>query len=75
MGPTLTPVKSSNISALGYDPAAQKLAVKFKGSGQTYHYDGVAQAEYDKLAQAPSIGTHFHQHVRGKFQHRKVSDG
>lgn len=69
---TLKPVQSSNVQAVGYDPQARRLAVQFKGSGGIYHYDGVEQSDHDKLIGAESIGSHFSQHIRGKFPHRQV---
>lgn len=41
----LTPVESSQIAAIGHNPATNTLAIQFKGKGDKpgsiYHYDGV----------------------------------
>ena len=65
-------VESSNIEAVGYDPNTKELTVKFKNGG-TYHYSAVPSHEADALMHAESIGKHFHAHIKGKFQHQKVS--
>ena len=59
-------VKSSNISAVGYDPRSSTLAVKFS-SGSTYHYAGVSEDQATALMQAESVGSHFSKAIRGKF--------
>lgn len=63
----LQPVQSSNIKAVGYDPANQSLAVQFV-SGVAYRYDGVDQATADALLAADSIGSHFARSIRPQFQ-------
>jgi len=54
----LTPVQSSAVTALGYDPTAEILAVKLT-SGATYCYRGVPPTVAADLRAAPSIG-HFY---------------
>lgn len=63
---TLTPCKSSNISAHGYDAATQTLAIQFS-SGLTYHYDKVSQDVVDRLGKAKSIGSFFATDIRNAF--------
>jgi len=59
----LTPVKSNQVKAVGYDDATQTLAVTFtRGAGAIYHYPDVTRAQYEAFIGAESIGTHF-----GKF--------
>lgn len=68
----LTPVTSSTIAGIGYDPKGQVMAVKFK-SGSTYHYTGVSAAAHQSLVSAKSIGKHFGQHFRSgghKFERK-----
>ena len=55
-----TPVKSSNVAEMGYDPKAQTLQVLFKNGG-LYDYHPVTQREYNELTAADSIGRHLHQ--------------
>lgn len=69
--PTLTPVQSSNIEAIGHDPVTNELHVKFK-TGATHIYAGVTAEQHDAMRDAESVGKHFHAHVKGKFESRKV---
>lgn len=62
----LTPCKSSNISAFGYDAASKTLAVQF-GSGHTYHYPGVGSEVFEKLGKAKSVGSFFATDIRNAF--------
>ena len=64
-------VASSNINAIGHDPATNTLRIEFKGGG-AYEYAGVPAAAHADLMAADSKGQHFHQHIRGRFTHRKV---
>jgi hypothetical protein len=65
----LTPCKSSNISATGYDPSSQTLAVQFKGGGKTYHYAGVPGDLFTQMGKAESVGKFIVEQVVGKFKH------
>lgn len=67
----LRPVESSNIRAVGYDPAERAMEVQFKG-GNHYRYKDVPPESHAALIGAESVGKHFHAHVRGKFSHEKV---
>lgn len=61
----MTPVKSSNIKAIGYDPNTKTLTIEFN-SGGIYDYPDIEQHEHDSLLSAESIGSHFHKHIRPK---------
>lgn len=52
----LIPVESSMIQAVGYDPDAQVLEVRFQ-SGRTYLYDGVPPDVYEALMASASKGS------------------
>jgi hypothetical protein len=67
----MTPVQSSNLSAIGYDDDKKEMHVQFK-NGQTYVYAGVEPHHHRGLVGAESVGRHFAQHVTGKFAHRKI---
>jgi hypothetical protein len=70
------PVKgSSNIKAIGHDPKTNTMAVEFHGSepARVYHYDGVTTADHLAMMAAPSAGSHFARHIKGRFASRKVS--
>lgn len=68
----MTPVKSTNLEAVGYDPASTTLTVQFKG-GKRWAYDGVPQDTYDALMQADSIGSYFHANIRNQFDAAPVA--
>lgn len=67
----MLPVKSSNIAALGYDPVAKELHVKFL-SGATHAYADVPATTYTAFLNSPSLGSHFSKHIREEFKSRKV---
>ena len=68
-----TPVESSNIRSLGYDPDTRLLEVEFK-SGTIYHYSGVPAETHRELMAAPSKGVYFGREIKFHYDCRKVSD-
>lgn len=72
--PPFVKVDSSMISAVAYDPVAQRLHVRFP-NGSHYAYDEVTAQQHADLVGAKSIGKHFGQHIRGKFKHSMLNDG
>lgn len=66
----LSPLKSSNIEAAGYDPATRTLTVKFKNGG-TYHYEGCTKDHYEGLCSAESAGGYLHKHIKSAYKHKK----
>lgn len=65
----LTPVKSSNISKLGWHDGV--LHVEFSNGG-LFSYAGVSNQLYNELLIAKSIGSHFAKHVRPKHKGTKL---
>ena len=61
-----TPVSSSNLVSVGYDAGSGTLEIEF-GGGRVYQYAGVSQEAYRALANADSIGSNFHRHIRDKY--------
>ena len=61
---SLSPVESSQVQAVGYDPLTNTLAVKFKRGDAAYHYPGVTPEQHQAFLKAESIGRHFDQHIR-----------
>lgn len=57
---------STNVKAVGYDPATKVMTVEFH-SGKTYNLTGVSTADHESFMAAESKGGHFHRHLRGKF--------
>lgn len=66
-----TTVQSSTIKSVGYDPASRELEVHF-ASGGRYRYQDVDAKTHAALMSAPSIGGHFHKHIRPKFTGTKL---
>jgi len=67
-----TPVDSSNLKDVGYDPASKKLHVGFHYKGAVYEYDDVSPGEHKALMSAPSIGEHFNKHIRKTKEYRQI---
>jgi hypothetical protein len=67
-----TQVESSNVHSIGHDPEKMLMEVTFKNGG-TYVYSDVSVAAFAGLLLAPSVGSHLHQHFKGKHREfRKV---
>lgn len=69
----LVPVKSSNIKAVGYDPAARSLTVQFN-SGANHRYDDVSPEKHAAMMAADSIGSYFHANIRSAHPSSKVDE-
>lgn len=69
----MTPVKSSNVAAVGYDQSTLTLTVQFK-DGATYSYHDFPPEAHSALMAAESVGKHLAKHVKGKYLHKKVSE-
>ena len=66
-------VRSTVLSAIGYDPDRQVLEARFR-TGRIYHYYKVPQDIYDNLRTAPSIGRYFNKHIARKYEAELVYD-
>jgi hypothetical protein len=69
----LDPVVSTNLAAIGYDPARKILAVKFRSSGAIYHYAGVSSETAFAFQHAESKGTYFARGIKGLYQGEKMT--
>ena len=58
-----TPVVSSNVESVGYDPVFARLWVKFK-DGKVYAYDRVPAHIYLDFLRAPSKGQYLWRVIR-----------
>jgi hypothetical protein len=67
----LTPVNSSNVAAVGYDPATARLYVVFRG-GTLYAYEGVPPAVHAGLMAAPSKGRYLNDEIKGAYDYRRL---
>lgn len=63
----MQPVQSSNIAAIGYDPATSDLLVEFH-NGSTYRYYGVPANVFDDLQNAGSVGRYFMASIRNSYK-------
>lgn len=72
----LTPCKSSQVLAHGFDPASGDMAIAFKNG--VYHYHGVTPAQYEEMTKADSIGSHVHKNfvaTKHKFTKQEPPNG
>lgn len=67
----LQPVQSSNVQAIGYDPAKHVMHVQFRG-GATYAHEGVSPDQHQAFMDSPSKGKHYHATFKDKFGVKKV---
>ncbi|MEK7393021.1 MAG: KTSC domain-containing protein [Fibrobacterota bacterium] len=67
-----TPVSSSNLSSVGYDPGTQTLEVAFHHGG-IYQYYGVPESIYRGLISAASKGSFLDSRIKGAYRYNKVN--
>jgi hypothetical protein len=60
----LTPVKSNQVAAIGYDPVTKTLAVTFTSGTAVYHYPNVEPKVHADFMAAESIGRFFGAHIK-----------
>ena len=70
----MTPVTSSLIAAVSYDPEALELFVEFK-KGDTYVYRKVPQPVFDALVGSLSVGQFFLRNIKPNYLCVKESSG
>lgn len=66
-----TPVSSSDIRSIGYEPEISTLEVEFN-TGSVYQYHGVSQEVFDSLMQADSKGIYFNANIRNSYGTTKL---
>lgn len=66
-----TKLESDALGAIAYDPAAQRLEVRFQ-DGSVYEYHEVPAPMYRALLQAKSRGGHFNAAIRGRYPCRRL---
>lgn len=64
---TRAPVKSSQITAIGYDAATETLEIEFKGA-KVYQYENVPAKMHAELMASASPGEYFHKHIKSQPQ-------
>ena len=65
------PVDSTNVEAIGHDPLAQELYVRFV-KGPTYVYHGVPEDVYQELMAATSKGSYLNRIIKPNYQFTKL---
>ena len=65
-------VDSSNVEAIGYDPATQELHVRFLKSGETYVYYNVEESVFDEFMQADSKGQYLNLNIKERYDFGKL---
>jgi len=58
-----TPVSSSNLASVGYDPENMILEIAFHG-GSIYQYFNVPESKHEGLMKADSHGKYFDAHIK-----------
>jgi len=58
------PVRSELISSVAHEPRTGLLQVRFKQGG-AYQYGRVPEETFKAMLDADSLGSFFHQHIRG----------
>ncbi len=67
-----TPVSSTNLRSVGYDPSTSTLEVEFRHGG-IYQYFDVPAARYDGLLSAYSKGGYFDAFIKnGGYAYHRV---
>ncbi len=62
----MIPVRSSAISAIGYDESAMRMQIRFT-QGHTYTFCRVPQQIFDGLLTAGSKGAYYDRHIRDRY--------
>jgi hypothetical protein len=66
-----TPVSSSSLASVGYDPATQTLEVEFV-HGAVYRYFDVPKSEHRALMAAKSHGSYFVHEIKDSYSFEHV---
>jgi hypothetical protein len=67
-----TPVSSSNLASVGYDPENMILEIEFQHGG-VYQYLNVPESKYEGLMKADSHGKYFDAHIKkGGYSYTQV---
>lgn len=66
-----TPVLSSNLRAVGYDPGTRSLEIEFR-MGRLYLYSNVPETVYHGLMEAPSKGRYHHRYILGRYRYQRI---
>ena len=66
-----TPVQSSNVAEIGYEPSSMTLEVLFT-NGNLYQYFDLPEAVYLDLMASESKGKYLHANIRNNYRYAKL---
>jgi KTSC domain len=66
-----TPVTSSNVASVGYDPNSMTLEVEFT-NGSVYQYFDVPEVVHQDLMTAASIGTYLGRNIKNNYRYARL---
>ncbi len=66
-----TPVTSTDIRSIGYNPESQTLEIEFN-SGGLYQYAGVPEGEHEAMMNADSKGEYLNANIKGRYPYTKL---
>lgn len=66
-----TPVSSSTVTSVGYDPDTLTLEVEYF-SGGTYQYMNVPQDVYNELMASSSVGSYLARNIKNLYPYSRV---
>jgi hypothetical protein len=66
-----TPVISSNVASVGYDPNTMTLEVEFT-NGSVYQYFDVPELEYQSLMTAESLGKYLNHNIKSNYRYAQI---
>lgn len=69
--PDMQTVDSSSVEAVGYDPEAREIYVRFIG-GRTYVYEGADERTFENFRAADSVGSYLNRILKPSYQYREV---
>jgi hypothetical protein len=69
----MVPVASSNLAAVGYDPATGELRIRFHRGNRLYAYYGISAALHRGLMTAGSKGRFFAYYIRWRYRGHRLT--
>lgn len=61
-------VNSSAIREIGYDAETSQMFIDFNDSHSVYTFCGVPEVVFREFISSGSVGSYYHQHVKGRYQ-------
>lgn len=65
------PVSSSSLASVGYDPVSEILEIEFN-NGRVYEYYNFPKFMYERMIEAPSIGSFFNTEIKNAYSCSQV---